>query len=164
MPLKLILTYIIYLFFIQTSNKWTRWRRHRVILLTYLNIDLVNTQVINLFELLLLLLLLLLFYKTISLNFCIRSTSVLFCPLQSSSFHFGPIWPTLVLIGLIWSILFTSVYLVHFGLIRSVRSTSVLLCSIRSFRFYSVHFSLFCSLCSYSVQFGPPWSTLVLFG
>ena len=104
------------------------------------------------------------FYKTISLNFCIRSTSVLFCPLQSSSFHFGPIWPTLVLIGLIWSILFTSVYLVHFGLIRSVRSTSVLLCSIRSFRFYSVHFSLFCSLCSYSVQFGPPWSTLVLFG
>ena len=162
MPLKLILTYIIYLFFIQTSNKWTWWRRHRVILLTYLNIDLVNTKSsisLNYYYYYFFF-----FYKTISLNFCIRSTSVLFCPLQSSSFHFGPIWPTLVLIGLIWSILFTSVYLVHFGLIRSVRSTSVLLCSIRSFRFYSVHFSLFCSLCSYSVQFGPPWSTLVLFG
>ena len=128
------------------------------------------------------------FYKAISLNFCIRSTSVLFCPLQSNSFHFGLIRPTLVLISR--SILFTSVlfgqvwsnpvHFVHFGLLRFVRSTLIYydlfgpFVSIQSTSVHYVHFSLiqstlvhfvhFRSIWSNSIHFSPIHSTLVLFG
>lgn len=83
---------------------------------------------------------------------------VQFCPLQSNSFYFGPIRPTLVILGLLWS---QSVHSVHFG---SFRSISVLLNPLWS---YSIHMFLFSLLWSYSLYFssyGFICSTLVLFG
>ena len=126
-------------FFIQTSQ-WTWWRpRSRIILWTNLNIDLVNTLVINFFYFLFIYL-----FKTISLNFCILSYPVHL--VLSTFFQFDPLW-------------FYSIHSFHIGFIPSnlvLFGPFYQLCSysfllVQSFHkgfipSYSVHTVLFVSL------------------